>query len=189
MQDVCTDAEMIALLEQAKSGDSAAYDRLYNLYADKIFRYLFARLGQREIAEDLTADVFVRLIQVLPRYRIVSARPVASFSAWLYRIAANLLTDHYRRQQHRRHLDIDDHAESPSGDHSPDVRAINLEQDRSLTAAIGRLAEEQQMVVIYRFAEQFSVQEVADLMGKTAGAVKALQFRALANLRRILSPG
>lgn len=79
MQDVCTDAEMLALLEGAQRGEPAAYDRLYNLYADKIFRYLYARLSQRETAEDLTADVFVRLVQTLPRFRVNSTRPVASF--------------------------------------------------------------------------------------------------------------
>jgi RNA polymerase sigma-70 factor, ECF subfamily len=188
MQDVCTDAQMITLLAQAQRGDSAAYDKLYSLYADKIFRYLFARLGQREIAEDLTADVFVRLIQVLPRYKVSSARPVASFSAWLYRIAGNLLTDHYRRQQHRRHLDLAEQVEQSSGNPGPDHCAVVSEEGQLLAAAITDLATEQQLVVLYRFAEQLSVQEVAELMGKTAGAVKALQFRALANLRRILLP-
>ncbi|MGC8782490.1 MAG: RNA polymerase sigma factor, partial [Anaerolineae bacterium] len=79
MEEVCADAEMEALLARAQEGDRTAYDRLYDLYADKIFRYLYVRLGEREAAEDLTADVFVRLVQALPRFRVNAARPVASF--------------------------------------------------------------------------------------------------------------
>jgi RNA polymerase sigma-70 factor (ECF subfamily) len=189
MQDVCTDAEMVALLKDAQRGVPAAYDRLYNLYADRIFRYLYARTGQRETAEDLTADVFVRLIQVLPRFRVNAERPVASFSAWLYRIAGNLLTDHYRRQRRRQHIDIAEQAHLAGKGPSPDQQATAAEEERLMMQAIAQLGDEQQAVMLYRFAEQYSAQQIADLMGKTAGAVKALQHRALANLRRILLPG
>jgi RNA polymerase sigma-70 factor, ECF subfamily len=188
MQDVCTDAEMIALLKDAQRGVPAAYDRLYNLYADRIYRYVYARVGQRETAEDLTGDVFVRLIQVLPRFRANSDRPVASFSAWLYRIAGNMLTDHYRRQRYRQHADIDDHIHLAGDELSPDQRAAEAEEGQRIAQALTKLEGEQQEVVIYRFAEQYSTQQVAELMGKTTGAVKSLQHRALNNLRRFLSP-
>ena len=187
MQDVCTDAEMLALLKDAQRGVSAAYDRLYNLYADRIFRYVYARLGQREAAEDLTADVFVRLIQVLPRFRVNAERPVASFSAWLYRIAGNLLTDHHRRQRHRQHADIDDQVTLAGSSLPPDQHVAATEQGQLIIQALTELGQEQQAVVLYRFAEQYSAQQTADLMGKTTGAVKALQHRALINLRRLLS--
>jgi RNA polymerase sigma-70 factor, ECF subfamily len=187
MQDVCTDAEMLALLNDAQRGVTAAYDRLYNLYADRIFRYVYARLGQREAAEDLTADVFVRLIQVLPRFRVNAERPVASFSAWLYRIAGNLLTDHHRRQRYRQHADLAEHTHLAGNGFSPDQHAAAAEEGQLIIQALTELGQEQQAVVIYRFAEQYSAQQTADLMGKTAGAVKALQHRALTNLRRLLS--
>jgi RNA polymerase sigma-70 factor (ECF subfamily) len=187
MQDVCTDAEMLALLKDAQRGAPAAYDRLYNLYADRIFRYMYARVGQREAAEDLTADLFVRLIQVLPRFRVNAERPVASFSAWLYRIAGNLLTDHHRRQRHRQHADIDDHAGLAGHGPAPDQHAAAAEEGQRIVQALTELEREQQAVVLYRFAEQYSTRQVADLMGKTSGAVKALQHRALVNLRRLLA--
>jgi RNA polymerase sigma-70 factor, ECF subfamily len=187
MQDVCTNAEMVALLKNAQCGDPAAFDRLYSLYADKIFRYLYARSGQREVAEDLTADVFVRLIQVLPRFRVNSARPVASFSAWLYRIAANLLLDQYRRQRYRNHADLAEHHELPSPEPSPHDGVAADENCQALMQAIDHLNEDQQMVLLCRFAENLSVQDVAEVMGKTEGAIKALQHRALLNLRRILA--
>jgi RNA polymerase sigma-70 factor (ECF subfamily) len=187
MQDVCTDAEMLALLKDAQHGVPAAYDRLYKLYADKIFRYVYVRLGQRETAEDLTADVFVRLIQVLPRFRVNAEHPVASFSAWLYRIAGNLLTDHHRRQRHRQHADISNHVHLAGSGPSPDQHAAATEEGQLVMQALAGLGHEQQAVVLYRYAEQYSTQQVADLMGKTTGAVKALQHRALISLRRLLS--
>lgn len=188
MQDVCGDAEMIALISAAQRGDPKAYDQLYNLYSDKVFRYLYVRLGEREAAEDLMAEAFVRLIRTLPRYRINSARPVAAFSAWLYRIAANLLTDHYRRQRFRRHADLADQAHLFAADPSPHQRAETGESATDVWAAVSQLGTEQQAVVLYRFAEHYSLAEAAELMGKSMGAVKALQHRALANLRRLLSP-
>lgn len=187
MQDVCTDAELVALLREAQRGDPGASDRIYTLYADRIFRYLYARLGQREVAEDLTADVFVRMLRELPRYRINSTRPVAAFSAWLYRIAGNLLTDHYRRQQHRRHLDIADHIEVAGDDVEPFQYAAASETRQSLWRALAQLGEEQQRVVLYRFGDHLSVRDIAVAMGKTEGAVKALQHRALESLRRIMN--
>ncbi len=187
MQDVCSDADMLALLQAARAGDSAAYDRLYNLYANRVFRYLYARLGQRELAEDLTADVFVRLLKNLPRFKVNAARPVASFSAFVYRVAGNLLTDQYRKQKHRDHQDIDD--QPHLADHRPEpfVQTAASENSRELMDAMQLLGAEQQAVLLYRFGEEFSVNEVAEIMGKTTGAIKALQHRAITNLRRILT--
>jgi RNA polymerase sigma-70 factor (ECF subfamily) len=188
MQDVCGNAEMIALISAAQRGDPEAYDQFYSLYADKLFRYLYLRLGERESAEDLMGEVFVRVIRMLPRYRINSTRPVAAFSAWLYRIAANLLTDHHRRQRFRRHADVADQSHLAAADPSPHQCAEATEAATDVWAAVHQLSAEQQTVVLYRFAEQYSLAEAADLMGKSTGAVKALQHRALANLRRLLAP-
>ena len=187
MQDVCSDADMLALLQAARAGESAAYDRLYNLYSDRVFRYLYARVGQREVAEDLTADVFVRLLQNLPRFRVNASRPVASFSAFVYRVAGNLLTDQYRKQKHRDHKDLDDEPFLADARPEPLAQTTASENSRELMTAVGRLGAEQQAVLLYRFGDEFSVLEVAEIMGKTTGAIKALQHRAIANLRRILT--
>lgn len=187
MQDVCSDAEMLALLQAARAGDSAAYDRLYNLYSDRVFRYLYARIGQREVAEDLTADVFVRLLQNLPRFKVNAARPVASFSAFVYRVAGNLLTDQYRKQKHRDHQDIDDQPFLADRSPEPFAQTATSENKNELMCAMRKLGAEQQAVLSYRFGDEYSVLEVAEIMGKTTGAIKALQHRAIANLRRILT--
>lgn len=187
MQDVCSDAEMLALLQAARAGESAAYDRLYNLYSDRVFRYLYARIGHREVAEDLAADVFVRLLQNLPRFRVNESRPVASFSAFVYRVAGNLLTDQYRKQKHRDHQDIDDQPFLADRRPEPFAQTAASENSRELLSAMRKLGAEQQAVLLYRFGDEFSVLEVAEIMGKTTGAIKALQHRAIANLRRILA--
>ncbi len=187
MRDVCTDAEMLALLRAAQQGEPAAFDRLYTLYADKLFRHLYIRLGAREEAEDLTAEAFVRLIHALPQYRVDCTRPVAAFSAWLYRIANNLLTDHQRRQRLRNHADIADHADFPAANPPLDRQATAAEEQQQLWDAIHKLEPDQRTVIVCRFAEECSLQEVAAIMGKSLGAVKALQHRALANLRRALT--
>ncbi len=160
MQDVCSDAEMLALLQAARAGDSA---------------------------EDLTADVFVRLLQNLPRFRVNAARPVASFSAFVYRVAGNLLTDQYRKQKHRDHQDIDDQPFLADKRPEPFAQTAASENKGELMDAMKQLGAEQQAVLLYRFGEEYSVLEVAEIMGKTTGAIKALQHRAIANLRRILT--
>ena len=187
MQDVCSDADMLAMLHAARAGESAAYDRLYNLYADRVFRYLYARLGQRELAEDLTADVFVRLLKNLPRFKVNTACPVASFSAFVYRVAGNLLTDQYRKLKHRDHQDIDDQPYLADWRPEPFAQTAASENKVELLDAMQKLGAEQQAVLLYRFGEEFSVNEVAEIMGKTTGAIKALQHRAIANLRRLLT--
>ncbi len=188
MQDVCTDAEMVALLERAQRGDPSAYDRLYDLYADKLFRYLYARLAEREAAEDLTAELFVRLVQTLPRFRVNAARPVVAFSAWLYRIADNLLADYRRRQRFRRHEQLDGYRDLPAVRPDPLQQTVIAERSRRIAAAIAGLGEEQQRVIIYRFLEGYSLTEAAELMGKTIASIKALQHRALVHLRQVLTP-
>jgi RNA polymerase sigma-70 factor (ECF subfamily) len=152
-----------------------------------VFRYLYARIGQREVAEDLTADVFVRLLQNLPRFRVNAARPVASFSAFVYRVAGNLLTDQYRKQKHRDHQDIDDQPFLADKRPEPFAQTAASENRNELMDAVSKLGAEQQAVLLYRFGEEFSVLEVAEIMGKTTGAIKALQHRAITNLRRILT--
>ena len=187
MRDVCSDAEMIALIRAAQQGDPVAFDQIYNYYSDKLFRFLYVRLGERETAEDLMAEAFVRLVETLPRYRVDSTRPVAAFSAWLYRIASNLLTDHYRRQRSRAHADFSDQSWLLAADPLPYERMERNEIAEDVWGAVHQLSSEQQAVVLFRFSEQLSLVEVAEMMGKSAGAVKALQHRALTNLRRLLT--
>ncbi len=188
MQDVCSDAEMVRLIRAAKECESAAFATLYQLYADKLYRYLLYRVGNQEVAEDLTMEVFVRLLEKIETFSFGQRRPVATFSAWIYRIAFNLAVDHHRAYRRGR-------VPLPIREREVDHRPGPLEQvalgDRfeQLQQAITRLSADQQQVVILRFIEGLRTKQVADIIGKTEGAVKALQHRALVRLRQLLQEG
>ena len=138
-------------------------------------------------AEDLTADVFLRVIQHVHRFKLDTARPSASVSAWLYRIAANLIADHHRVRQRRPTVSIDDDASLISTAPDPSRQA---EQSgtrwRRLSGALDKLTEDQRLVVVCKFGEGMSNAQAAAWLGKTEGAIEALQHRALRTLCRLL---
>jgi len=179
-----SEEEIVALIRGAQRNDRQAFDRIYALYADRIFRYLYYRLPDRQEAEDLTADVFVRLLEKVDTYRPGQKDQVAIFSGWLYRIAHNLLIDHLRKRGQRRHEPLEkalllDHR-TPESDAE---KALEWERLRN---ALARLTDEQQQVVVLRFLEGMRMKEVARIMEKSEGAIKALQHRALDALQRQL---
>lgn len=186
MQDVCSDSEMTQILASAQRCEPEAMDRLYVFYADKIFRYILYRVMDRNVAEDLTAEVFIRLLENLPRFRVNEERPVASFSAWLYRIAGNLIADHYRAKGRGADFDVEEQADTLAG-HDDMAEALDrVSNERDLHTAIAGLNEEQRQVILFKFVEGMDNREVAKSMGKTEGAIKSLQHRALANLAQML---
>jgi len=175
-------AEQQALLDQALGADPAALGTLYDQYVDKIYAYIYHRVGSADIAEDLTGQVFVRMLEA-----VRNGRPWrTSFSGWLYRIAHNLVIDHYRRRGRATFVAIDEAMPVRSPDGDP-VRSAEsrLEMD-SLRQALSSLTEEQVQVITLRFLEDLSIAEVASIMDKTEGAIKALQYRAVSSLRRVM---
>jgi RNA polymerase sigma-70 factor (ECF subfamily) len=168
-----------ALLERASALEPAALEGIYDGYAAKIYSYIFHRTGDSTLAEDLTGDVFVRMIE-----SIRSGRPWnTSLQGWLYRIAHNLIIDHYRRQTKRDGPELD---ERWMASENPTLSFEGLFQSNQLRIAMRFLTEEQQQVVALKFVEGLSNVEVADVLGKTEGAIKALQHRALSSLRKIV---
>jgi RNA polymerase sigma-70 factor (ECF subfamily) len=174
--------DQAALLERASRAEPAALGALYDQYADKIFAYIYHRVGQAEVAEDLTGQVFMRMLEAIR----TGQGWRSSFSGWLYRIAHNLVIDYYRRRGRVTLVDIDD-AEPIRATRGDPVRATEslLERER-LRAALFQLTDEQAQVIALRFMEERSIAEVADLMAKTEGAIKALQYRAVLALRRVM---
>jgi RNA polymerase sigma-70 factor (ECF subfamily) len=174
-----------ALASRATRGDREAFGALYERYVDKIYRYIFYKVGDREQTEDLTSQTFLRAWDAIGDYEWRNH----PFGAWLFRIAHNLVVDFHRAR--RESVSLDD--ASPHLEHRAtrfDVRpervlALLLAEGR-VRRAIERLTDEQQQVLILRFYEGLSTQEVADLMGKRNGAVRGLQFRALSALRDLL---
>ena len=174
-QAVDAEADLIA---RARAKEPAAWDTLYAAHYEAIHRYAYVRVGDPHVAEDLAAEVFLQAVRSIGRYEY---RGIA-FRAWLYRIAHNLTAGHQRRQLSRGPVD-------PLPDEPIIGAAVDLAEQvagwSDLQAAVRRLTDEQQQVVILRFVEGLSLAEVAQATGRTAGAVKALQHRAVNRLRQL----
>jgi len=169
--------EIGRLVEQAKNLDRDALSELCVHLYPRIYRYVFYRVNNREDAEDLTSEVFVRMVKFLNTQK-------GSFHAWLYRIAANLVIDYYRRRARRKEISLGDEREEflPSmEDHAE--KTLLLEE---LRRALSELTEEQKQVITLKFMEGYDNSEIAEILSKSIGAVKALQFRGLAALRESL---
>jgi RNA polymerase sigma-70 factor (ECF subfamily) len=187
MYAAITDTQVIALIPACQRGDSGAVERLYDLYADRIYHYVLARTGETQAAEDLTAEVFLRVIQHVHHFKLDTARPSSSVSAWLYRIAANLVADHHRSRQRRPLVSIEEDAPFVSDSLDPCQQVERHEALARLSGALEKLTEDQRLVVIGKFGEGMSNAQVAVLLGKTEGAVEALQHRALRTLCQLLN--
>jgi RNA polymerase sigma-70 factor (ECF subfamily) len=176
----CHVANERTLLERAKQYDEVALGELYDQYAPRIYAYIYRRVGNAHLAEDLTGDVFVRVLQAIQSERFWHT----SFQAWLYRIAHNLVVDYYRRHPSAVDAEMDEGIPSTGED-----LALGVEEriyHQRLHAAMRRLTPGQQQVLTLRFGEGMTARGVAEVMEKSVGAVEALQHRGLAALRRIL---
>lgn len=168
------------LILQAKQGDKQAIAELYNGHVDAIYRYVWPRVRDDAIAEDLTAQVFLKALEGLPAYE-PSEKP---FLAWLYRIAYARIVDHWRKQERRATVPLDDMMPA----HEPRPGESLEAEDDWVTAVdlLAQLTDDQQEVLMLRFIGEMSLSEVAETLGKTLGATKAVQHRALASLARLL---
>jgi RNA polymerase sigma-70 factor (ECF subfamily) len=168
------------VIDRARSGDRAAFGELYDAHVDAVYRYVLYRVREPSDAEDLTSEVFTRAFANIYRYRWQGK----SFLAWLYTIARNAVTD--RRRRERPTVDIDDaYGVAEEGPTAHD-RAVRGEQVDALRGAVKHLTTEQQEVLVLRFVEDMSSRQVAKVLGKNEGAIRALQFRALGRLRKLL---
>lgn len=169
-----------ALAESAKR-DPEAFGVLYDVHFDRIYAYIYRKTGDRQVAEDLTADTFMKALAHIQSYHY-TGQP---FVAWLYRIASNLVTDHYRA--HRPVATLDEGLQLASREAGPEEAALAWDDQQTVARAIQTLSADQQDVVLLRFSGGLRLKEIAQVIGKTEGAVKALMFRALGSLRGKLS--
>lgn len=171
-----------ALLESAVRFDERALGELYDRYEARIYSYIYRRTGNESLAEDLTAQVFLKMLEAIRSGKAWHS----SFSGWLYRIAHNAVIDYYRQRDRQQQVALEDTLTTTASDHNPVVMAeVSLDADR-LRAAIGRLTGEQAEVITLRFLEGYSISEVAEMLDKTEGSIKALQYRAVTTLRQLL---
>jgi RNA polymerase sigma-70 factor, ECF subfamily len=179
--DAARDVRM--LVERAQDGDRAALEELYLLHFDRIYSYLHLSVGNRHDAEDLTTQTFLKMLEAIGRFRWQSV----PFSAWLFRIAHNLAIDHFRA---RRRVQSEDEVPEVPGqeESSAEQQAMDSLGQAGMLALIGRLSPEQRQVLTLKFLFGFANAEVAGILGKTEGAVKSLQHRALATLQKHVAP-
>src|SRR3972149_5612561 len=170
------------LIQRAQQGDLAALSELYNLHVDRIYRYIRYRTGDDQTAEDITAEVFLRAIESLSGYNDQGA----PFIAWLYRIAYARIVDFWRRGKRRQTAPLDDPLLQDGLVATDEAIDVDFLQHRSLWTALQQLTDDQQNVIILKFMQELSNGEIAQVLGKTEGAVKALQRRALEALARLL---
>jgi len=167
-----------ALLERAQQYDPDALATIYDQYAPRIYNYIYYRVGDARLAEDLTASVFLNVLEAIQSNR--SWR--SSFSGWLYRIAHNMVVDQFRRRGKLQELPLDERLVSMEEDPAKNAE-LSLEVEW-LEEAIRGLTDDQADVIVLKFIEGMTNAEVARVLGKTEGAIKSLQYRALASLRK-----
>ena len=169
-------------LERARSGDTNAIGALYRAYSGPLLSYLATQVRRRDDAEDLLGEVFVQAMRDLPRFE----GDIGAFRGWLYRIAANRAIDLGRRAARRPEEPLEAADERPA-EIDTAAEAIGRQERDRLWAAVGALPQAQRQVVGLRLAGGLSSAEIAEILGKPVGAVKALQHRALVNLTKALS--
>jgi RNA polymerase sigma-70 factor, ECF subfamily len=167
------------LVERAKA-DPEAFGILYQQHVSRIYSYIYYRVGNHHDAEDLTACTFHKALDNLPRY----VNRGAPFSAWLYKIAHNVVANWYRSRGRRKFISLDDLVLLANRAQSdPDYVAVRNEERAALLKALRRLPSERQQLLILKFAEKLSNEEIGQVMDRTEGAIKSLYHRTLLALR------
>jgi len=174
--DELSDDDAIILAGQ---GDTDAFSVLYLRYVKRIYNYIYYRTGSQHDAEDLTERVFFRAMNHIHNYR----NRGLPFSAWLYRIAHNLVANWHRDSHRRREVPLDDHTHTIRHGEQPETALLKNQEIDGLLEAIRKLPEERQNLLILKFVEHMSNDEIAHIMGRSEGAIKSLYHRTLLSLR------
>ena len=174
-------ADESGLVERAKT-DPEAFGILYERYVNKVYSYIYYRVGNHHDAEDLTARTFHRALDHIDHY----VQRGAPFSAWLYRIAHNLVANWHRDHSRRKVVSLEDVNLSPPLREGPQHLAEQREEENELLAAVRRLPADRQQLLILKFVEEMSNTQIGLVMGRSEGAIKSLYHRTLLSLREML---
>ncbi|WP_081687325.1 ECF subfamily RNA polymerase sigma factor, BldN family [Glycomyces tenuis] len=181
--------EVAALVARAQAGDSSAFGEIYDRYNETVYRYIYFRVNNAQLAEDLASETFLRALRRISSFSWQGR----AFGAWLVTIARNLVVDHFKSGRYRLEIAKPDvlGADSPETDPStsPETAALEKLTNATLLTAVKKLNPDQQECIVLRFLQGFTVAETARTMGKNEGAVKALQYRAVRTLARLLPEG
>ena len=172
-------SEVVRLIKRAAGGNFEAFGELYNIYLERIYRYVFYQVRDKMTAEDLTEEVFLKAWKSIDTCR----GKEQTFSSWLYRIAHNHVIDNLRSQ--RKYLSAD--MEALAEVSSPELGEEGKLERQEMLEVISDLPQNQKQVIILKFIEGLGNREIGQIMGKSQGAIRVLQMRALASLRERLS--
>jgi len=165
------------LLEQVRRFDPDALRELHNRLYEPVYRYIHFKVSDPQASEDLTSEVFLRVLEALKKGKMWNTTP----DAWIFGIARNVVADHYRKAGRHPEVALDERLAMPD-EQNLTQQVIVAEQHQELAQAIRGLTDEQRDVVLLRFMEGLSINDVAEILGKTPGAIKGLQHRALRTL-------
>lgn len=165
------------LLVEAAQVDPARFGDLYEIHFERVYAYVAKRVRNRDLAEDLTAEIFQKALANLPRFQWRGA----PFAAWLFRIAANVIADRFKSAA--REAPVADDSMIDSATTQPQPSLEETERRAQLFQMVRQLPDDQRLVIGMRFAEDRSIREIAEQLGRSEGAIKQLQFRGLQNLR------
>ena len=181
------DAEVARLVAEAQAGSADAFAGLYDRYVDGVYAYVLHRVGHRQTAEDLTADVFTRALRRIGTFRWQGT----DVGAWFTTIARNRVHDHFKSSRFRLEATVDEVFDTPDtvSTETPETAALTRDTARLVHAAMRELKSEQAEVLYLRFVRQLSVGEVAAVMGRKEPAIRQLQLRALRSLAKVLPEG
>lgn len=169
------------LIVRAAGGDREAFGRLYERYALRVFRHAYFLTGDSALAEDVTAQTFLNALEAIPRYE---SRGVA-FTSWLLRIACNLVINH-KKSAKNGHAQLPETIEAPSSFYSPEATAQTKADGELVWNHVRELSPDQRRVIVMRFLDDLSYDQIAQILGKSVGAVRVLQFRGLKSLRQLI---
>lgn len=174
-----------AALARAVEGDNEAFSELYEQYVGRIYNYVLYRTGNPSDAEDITSRVFQRALRHIGHYHYQGV----PFSAWLYRIAHNLVANWHRDNSRRQEVPLEDHIQWFTSGNYPESSLVDGQEMEGLLKAIRTLSPERQHLIVLKFVEHLSNAEIALIIGKSEGAVKSLYHRTLLALREVLEGG
>lgn len=183
--DEAEQTRLIALVELARGGDAEAFGMLYDHYHTSVFRFLYYRVGSTALAEDLTSETFFRALRSMSSFRWQGK----DFGAWLMTIARNLTTDHYKSGKTRLEMATEDMTPHDSATEGPETAVLASLTNEALLTALRQLPDEQRDCLIMRFLQGLSIAETAEILGRSTGAVKQLQLRAVRNLAKLMPEG
>jgi RNA polymerase sigma-70 factor (ECF subfamily) len=170
--------EIAAFVRSAQSGDEQAFGRLYDIYFDRIYAFVFYRVHHKEVAEDISEEVFIKA------WTRVKAVKAESFGGWLYSITRNTLIDHYRKQ--RETVDISEIENLIESDQDVIEETDLLINQKLLLEMIRQLTPEQQIIMKLKFLEGMETEEVSEMISKSSGSIRVVQHRAIQRLHELM---